>query len=95
MLCTNIQRNGIKTDELSFLQVSADQSESQSSREYVESSKKPAATQENNNKSGAEKSGAKGLEQHHWVPPISIALYKSNPQPVQIAMDAQDSDAKN
>ena len=45
-------------DELSSSQVSAEQFGSQSNREYVEWSKKPAATQENNNNSGAEKNGA-------------------------------------
>ena len=62
-------------DELSSSQVSAEQFGSQSNREYVEWSKKPAATQENNNKIGAENNGAKGLEHHHSrVPPISLQV---------------------
>ena len=43
--------------------------------EFCGLKQKPAATQENNNKIGAEKNGAKGLEHHHSkVPPISLQV---------------------
>ena len=80
-------------DELSSSQVSADQFGSQSNREYVEWSKKPAATQENNNKIGQ-----KIMVQKVWniiTPEYLQSLYKSMPQPVQATVDAQDSHAKN
>ena len=80
-------------DELSSSQVSAEQFGSQSNREYVEWSKKPAATQKNINKIEAEK-----MVQKVWniiTPEYLQSLYKSMPQPVQATVDTQDSDAKN
>ena len=79
-------------DELSSSRVGTDQFGSQSSWKPVESSKKPAASQESNIKSGAEKNGTKGLEQHHSR--YLQSLYKSIPERVKAALDAQDSEAK-
>ena len=76
-------------DELCSSRVGTDQFGSQSSWKPVESSKKPAASQESNIKSGAEKNGTKGLEQHHLQ-----SLYNSMPERVKAALDAQDSEAK-
>ena len=58
----------------------------------MESNKKPAKTQENNIKSGAEK-----IAQEVWdniTPKYLQSLYKSMPQCVQAAVDVKDSDTE-